>query len=72
MLTGLKLEKPFKMPGELTLVADTSMKPTFGTGIQSIAPAHNIHSLRFSYRYNVPREGCIEPTGGTFTQPLAL
>ena len=72
VLSGFRIEKPFQMPGELPLIPDAELKPTFGTGLTSITPAHNIAGLRFSYSYNLSREGCIDASNGTLTQPLAL
>ena len=65
-LEGTSIEKPFKLPGELPLIPDEILKSSFGTGLHSITPAHDIAALRFSYAHNLSREGIICPIKGTF------
>jgi valyl-tRNA synthetase len=71
-LEGTTIEKPFKQPGELPLIADVQLKSSFGTGLHSITPAHDIAALRFSYAHNLSRDGIICPVKGTLLQPIFL
>lgn len=73
-LIDLKLERPFSAgsTGSLPLIVDRELKPTFGTGIHSISPAHNIEDLKKSYAFNLSRNGCIDPETGFLTQPKDL
>jgi isoleucyl-tRNA synthetase len=71
-LEGISIEKPFKLPGEISLIPDLQLKSTFGTGLHSITPAHDINALRFSYAHNLSREGIICPLKGNLTQPISL
>ena len=71
-MEGMTILKPFSVPGELKLIKSDDLKPTFGTGLHTVTPAHNILSLRQSYAHNLPRDGCVDPTTGTLTQPPQL
>lgn len=44
---------------ELPLVAVDTLKPTHGSGLHSISPAHSIEDLRLSYMYNLARDGVL-------------
>lgn len=71
-LEGFTLQKPFLIPGELKLIKQPDLLSTFGTGIHTVTPAHNINSLRLSYAHNLSREGCVCPSKGTLINPLSL
>ena len=69
-LAEMELERPFGQEGgSLEVVVKRDMKPTFGTGIHTITPAHNIDDLRISYECNLSRQGCLDSETGTLTQP---
>ena len=70
----MELERPFAegSDGSLPVVIDNEIKQNFGTGIHSVSPAHNIEDLKTSYRCKLSRSGCIDPTTGCLTTPLAL
>ena len=73
VLQSMKLERPFTPnDGELRVITNTQLTPTFGTGIHTVTPAHNIESLRLSYAFRLSREGCVDSKNGTLTQPAAL
>lgn len=44
---------------ELPLVAVDTLKPTHGSGLHSISPAHSIEDLRLSYMYDLGRDGVL-------------
>lgn len=71
-LEGFAVQKPFRQPGSIPLLQDGELKPTFGTGLRSVTPAHSIDALRFSYMHNLSRDGCIDPHTGKLNQPVAL
>ena len=45
---------------------------TFGTGIHTVSPAHEIESLRLGYTHQLSKEGCVDSKTGKFTFPPAL
>jgi isoleucyl-tRNA synthetase len=65
----IKLEKPFEQAGELVMVPKEDLAPTFGTGLSTVAPAHNIDSLRLSYTHNLSREGVVCHKTGALNSP---
>ena len=71
-LEGTLVEKPFRLPGELPLISDQQLKSSFGTGLHTVTPAHDINALRFSYAHNLSRDGIVCPLKGTLMHPLAL
>ena len=68
----MTLEKPFGGKGSLKVVNDRELKPTFGTGIHSVTPAHNIEDLRMAQPYDLNIEGCIDPETGFLSSPGVL
>ena len=54
------------------MVVNRNLKPTFGTGIHTVTPAHNLNDLKISYEYNLPRVGCVDATDGKITKPSML
>ena len=73
VLSQMKFERPFSpSSGELRVINDSQLTPTFGTGIHTVTPAHNVESLRLSYAYDLSREGCVNPQTGNLTQPMVL
>ena len=69
----MKFERPFSPnDGEIKVINNAQLKPTFGTGIHSVTPAHNIESLRLSYAFRLSREGCVDSKNATLTQPAVL
>ena len=71
-LADVQLERPFGEPGHLPTVINRELKWTFGTGIQTVTPAHNIDDMRLSYHYNLSRQGCIDPETGFLQSPASL
>ena len=66
------LERPFGEPGTLPVIVNRELKPTFGTGIHSVSPAHCMDDLKMSYAYELSRRGCIDPETGFLTNPKVL
>ena len=60
------------MNGSIPIVVDRNLKQSFGTGISSVAPAHNLEALKMSYVYGLDRKGCVDPQTGCLTQPATL
>ena len=74
-LSGLELEMPFLTSsddGSLPVVIDRNLRSSFGTGIHTVSPAHNIEDLKLSYAHNLSRNGCIDHATGYLTQPAVL
>ena len=46
------------------------MKPTHGTGLHSISPAHSIEDLKLSYMYDLSRDGIVCSKTGTITEGI--
>ena len=68
----MRTEKPFDQIGYLPVVVNRNLRPTFGTGIESVTPAHNLKDLKLSYEYDLPRIGCVNSLDGTLTKPMSL
>ena len=72
-LSGIELEMPFLSNGSsLPVVIDRNLRSSFGTGIHTVSPAHNIEDLKLSYAHNLSRNGCIDYATGFLTQPPVL
>jgi valyl-tRNA synthetase len=48
---------------ELPLI-EVEMGPSFGTGLHTVTPAHSINDLKLSYKYNLSRQGILDPRTG--------
>ena len=67
------LEKPFaEGSGSLPVLVDRELKPTFGTGINSVSPAHKVEDLKLSYAHNLSRNGCVDHVTGFLKSPAVL
>lgn len=74
-LDKMRVEHPLLSvngPQEVPVVQNEALKPTFGTGIHTVSPAHSIDALRLSYQFGLSREGCVDPATGKLTQPFSL
>lgn len=54
------------------MINDIEIKPTFGTGIHSVSPAHNIEDLRVAEHFKLSVRGCVDPDTGFLTSPDVL
>ena len=54
------------------MIVNRELKWTYGTGIHTVSPAHNVEDLRLSYAYQLPRSGCIDSETGFLTRPQEL
>ena len=72
ILSQMRFEKPFGEPGYLPVIVNREQKPTYGTGIHTVTPAHNINDLQMSYMYDLPRIGCVDSKNGKLTKPEIL
>ena len=72
-LANIELERPFaEGAGALPVIIDRNLRSSFGTGIHTVSPAHNIEDLKLSYAHNLSRNGCIDHATGYLTQPAVL
>lgn len=72
-LEGCTLERPFgESAGSLPVVINRELKPTFGTGIHSVSPAHSIEGLKMGHVYDLSKEGCVDAETGFLTLPKML
>ena len=55
---------------QLEVVIYNEIKPTFGTGIHTVTPAHDIDDLRISYAHNLERKGAVEAETGFLMNTL--
>ena len=68
VLSGMTFERPFfPSSGELPVSNNGLLTSTFGTGLHTVTPAHNVESLRLSYAYKLSRDGCVDSKTGTLT-----
>ena len=71
-LADMEVERPFGGSGTLPVLINRDLKPTFGTGISSVSPAHTVEGLKMAHEYNLSRDGCVDSETGFLTQPKAL
>jgi len=71
-LSDMILERPFRERGTLPVIVNRELKPTFGTGIHSVSPAHCMDDLKMSYAYDLSRRGCVDPETGFLSNPKVL
>jgi isoleucyl-tRNA synthetase len=72
-LAGMKLKNPLQSSDRspnLDVVVYNQIKPTFGTGINTITPAHDIDDLRISYAHDLDRKGAVDAESGFLTNSL--
>lgn len=48
---------------EVPVLVDNEVTPFHGSGINMVSPAHDIHSLRLSYIYGLPKDGVVDDNG---------
>ena len=62
----MKIKNPLVSDRNPTLecVVYNNLKPTFGTGIHTITPAHDVDDLRISYAHNLDRHGAVSAESG--------
>ena len=73
VLSQSKLERPFSPEdGDLRLLNNPTLTSSFGTGIHTVSPAHEIESLRLAYMHKLSRSGCVDSTTGKLTYPPEL
>ena len=54
----------------LPVISDVSIKSS--TGIRSMSPAHDLHSLKTTKKNGIREKGCIDPTTGKILEPKLL
>ena len=54
----------------MPLVGLESLKPTHGTGLHTVTPAHSIEDLKLSYMCDLSREGIVCSKTGKITEGL--
>jgi len=72
-LAGMKIENPLKSPDrspQLEVVVYNNLKPTFGTGLSTVTPAHDIDDLRISYAHNLDRLGAVDAETGFLSNTI--
>ncbi len=62
-LSGMTARNPMNN-ADLPLIAVTDLKPTFGSGLHTVTPAHSIQDLKLSYMHSLPREGILSSKTG--------
>ena len=71
-LVGRALQHPFFPERELRIIADTAVKPEFGSGAVKITPAHDPNDFAMGQRHGLPclsvltPQGCINQAGGPY------
>ena len=70
-LQDMKLVHPLTNK-QLPIFLNATIKPTIGTGINTVSPAHNIDDLKFSFAVGISRDGCVDARTGKFTSPPSL
>ena len=53
------LEHPLYPGKDVPVLINNEVTSNFGTGVQSICPAHDVASLNVAHHYGLPREGYV-------------
>jgi hypothetical protein len=62
-MVGMAVTNP--LTGDMMpLIPVEELKPTFGTGLHSVSPAHTVEDLRLSYAFELPRDGVVNSVTG--------
>jgi len=69
-LDELVLAHPFTSK-DLPVLVDNEVAAYHGTGIDCVAPAHEMHSLKVAYHYDLSKEGCVDDQG-KFTEEAGV
>lgn len=70
-MSGMTAANPLN-GNPMRLVEVRTLKPTHGTGLHSVTPAHCIEDLKLSYMFNLKRDGILcSKTGAINTGPLS-
>jgi len=48
---------------DIPIVINNAITTDYGTGIECIAPAHDLESLKVAYHYNLSKEGYVDEHG---------
>ena len=62
-LNGMTARNPLNNK-EMPLVPVLDLKPTHGSGLHTITPAHSIQDLKLSYMHSLSREGVLSSSSG--------
>jgi isoleucyl-tRNA synthetase len=70
-MSGMTAANPLN-GNPMRLIEVRTLKPTHGTGLHSVTPAHCIEDLKLSYMFNLKRDGILcSKTGAINTGPLS-
>jgi valyl-tRNA synthetase len=68
----MQVHNPLVANTSLPVIVFNEIKSTFGTGINTVTPAHDIEDLRISYAHKLSREGVICPETGNLQFDLGM